>query len=223
MIDILAQQMKDRIRKGQPYTDNLDMTITQLTGIARRHAEMVKKINGDQTLTSMGKQGKLAEFSRGEIARNYADVTRPLRKALGHAKAQKSGMQPPAIDRTDLVGEARRREVRDYLRSLPLDQRTTAAFNLARDPACAQAIIDAPAMLTGLMQVHQDQIREAYTEQVVEQAHGPRLREVEAMEEDYTAAQQVAIVLWNELQKASGMTVPAFAEFMAPLEAQADR
>ncbi|AWN47152.1 hypothetical protein DK419_13195 [Methylobacterium terrae] len=215
--------MLNRIRQDQPYTDSLKRLIETTGDMSAQFHAMATKLGRNPDLTPVGQRAELSKYLKGDFAPRFAAVTRPLRKAQGYAKAQRAGFKPPPIDRTDPIGEMRRQEMRSYLRSLPPGERTAAAYALAEDPEGASAIIDAPALLSGILPHQQNEIRERHEAAEIERKHGPALAALEAQEEDYEWASALATVVRNEMQEASGMTRDAFEDFMQVIEADADK
>lgn len=72
-------------------------------------------------------------------------------------------LSEPQIDRTDAIAAAQRREVRDYLRSLPLGERANLVIEADADPIFAVAALELP-QLAGLDAGLLDHARKAYAE-----------------------------------------------------------
>jgi hypothetical protein len=98
------------------------------------------------------------------------------KRELGELR-EKVKLAPP--DKTDLVAAMRRQEMRSYLRGLPSDERNRVlarADNL--DPETALAIVEMPAMYSGVMEVDRNQLVDA----ALQAQHGedvPRIKELE--------------------------------------------
>jgi hypothetical protein len=88
-----------------------------------------------------------------------AKASEPIRRGLAHFQARRENLRTPPPNPNDVVGELRRQEIRSFLASLPLEQRVSAARELAKDPDGASAILDAPAVLSGLPNEHFEQLK----------------------------------------------------------------
>jgi hypothetical protein len=118
--------------------------IKHLFGLQSRRAAKRRELESDQSLSDIGRRERESEFAKSLIP-NLVELTKPLRRAKADAAAARAKIKLPEIDKTDLVGELRRREIRDYVRGLPLGERMKAVDSLDGDQLVA--ILDAPAML----------------------------------------------------------------------------
>lgn len=220
------QAMTDRVRKGQPHTDHALSTIQALAEVETRHSAVATKLEGDGNLSPVGRRSKLVETVRNERLGEFARASRAVRKALGRFEAQRAGLGLPKPDRTDIVGELQRQEIRGYLRSLEPGARLTLAQEIATNPEQAAALFDTPAFTCGLddfaLQMPESKTFDRLRAAAVEKLHGPALAEIAAIEGDYQEVHQVAVYVRSELFKASGMSREGFEATMQSLEAVAD-
>lgn len=211
----MRDTMIGRVRVGQPHTEHAVTTIHGIFDIGDSIKVLAKNLDGDRHLTSAGRQAKVTETVRAKSMKEFAQASRAVRKALGRFEAQRAGLGLPKVDRTDAVGELRRQEIRAYVRSLPLADRMKAA----RDATIADALLDAPPVLSGLEPDFHAKLQDTR----VRELHGPALAELDAQERDYREVEAVAVIVRNELFQASGLSREGFEEQMRPLEAEADR
>lgn len=220
------QTMLERVRKGQPHTEHAIQSIQRLTDLGMTVTKMARTLEGDRNLTPTGARSKMAETIRTKTLAEFAQASRPVRKALSHTEAQRAGLTLPPVDRTDQVGEMRRKEIRDFLRSLPPQARRVRAEDLARHPEGQAAIFDAPDYLSGLddasLGMPESRTFERMKSAAIHQIHGSRLAELDGIESDYQEVAQVAAMVRNELFEKSGMSREGFEAAIQPLEAAAD-
>jgi hypothetical protein len=220
------QSMIDRVRKGHAHSDHAIETINAIGEVGTRHAAIAARLEGDRNLTSVGRQSKLAEMVRNERLGEYARASRAVRKALGRFEAQRAGLGLPPADRTDVVGEMRRAELRGNLKGLAPGERLKRAQELASHPDYATVLFDMPAFASGLdddaLRMPESRTFDRLREAAIEKLHGPALAHIDAVEADYREVEQVAVHVRNELFKASGMSREGFEAAMQPLEAAAD-
>lgn len=218
MIHPARNTLTSRVRTGQPYTENLLKTIDGLFAEEARLQQTRASIAGDPSLSDIGRNNKLADAVKGDLAHVVARHGRAVRKALWHVASERAAMKPPDVDPTDVLGELRRQEIRAHLRSLPVGERQKVAIEFSQDNDYIAAITDAPPSLSGLDQ----QLHRSITTDYVERTFGPRLKELKGIEDDYTNAKGALDIVRGKLQEASGFSPSAFEEFMQPLEAAAD-
>ena len=138
------------------------------------------------------------------LVRNFEELSRPVRLAKADAAAKRASFTLPPTDKTDMAGELRRQEMRAYVRSLPLEDRMNAVEKL--DDTAILAILDAPAMLSGLPEDRHAHIKNAY----LEHQFGKQLRELESVDEDNTALEAAAVMVRRDLQMGAGLTNAEF-------------
>ncbi len=101
------------------------------------------------------------------------------------------------------------------MRSLPPEQRFNAALS---DPAILEAVIAAPAGLSGLpIERHK-----ALADDALKERYGEQLAEVSEVEEVYTTASSALGMAGGDLFKASGMRKEHFDELLGGLERSVD-
>lgn len=204
-----------RIPTDLPYSETARSSVEAVFGIAERLAKRKADLDADPNLSPAGQEAALAAFVTKGVAKNFADATRPIRKALSHVEAQRAGFKVEPPDRTDHVAEMRRQEIRTYVRNLPLADR----FSAANDPIAREAVLDAPVVsLSGLPADRFKLLADNY----IAEKFGAKLSQIEPVEDVYVNANSGAQIVRKQLQEASGLKPEAFEEMMQPLEAAAD-
>jgi hypothetical protein len=127
-------------------------------------------------------------------------------------------LQPP--DKTDLVGELRRREIRDWLRGLPVEKRRNfIARNLDHlEPEVALAIVSAPAELSGALEAD----RKVLVDRALQAQHGAAINEVLELERGIEIAEHAVSAVRAEIARDVGVPDPhQWNQLAAPFEKQA--
>lgn len=194
-----------RIAPNAPRTDLLRGIVGNLFGLSQRLDAERSKLKADTGLSDVGRREKEAEFARG-LVKNLIELTKPLRRGQAEAAAKRAAMQPKPIDRSDIVGELQRRELREFVRSLPLEKRVEAVFTLGDEHL--EAITSAPAILSGLPDDRYAKIVEIQREK----QFGSQIRALESDDEDLTAVGSAGQMVRRNLQVASGLSD---ADFLA--------
>lgn len=158
------------------------------------------KVQADKHLSLEGKRAKAAEAAKGTV-KDLLEASKGQRWALAQVLGEKMHMRPRPVASEDARGELRRSEVRAYIRSLPPGQRITTAMEMAADDEALDALLDAPAALSGLPAEQFKHLGDLYSQR----HHGKRLAELEVMEEDAMVAKAGVDVVLNELKSASGL------------------
>lgn len=216
----------DRVKLGQPHTGTVIQIIQDVANLGDRLTTTGARLATDRNLTPDGQRSKLAELVRTDLVKAYATASRQARKAPAFFRAQREALGLPEIDKSDLAGELKRQEMRAFLRSLPAAKRRAMLNELEGEIDRVQAVLDAPAYMSGL---DDDALGMPHTdtyarlkERVVTRLHGPKIAALDAQADDYACAVGMATAIRQQLFQASGLTRDGFEELVQPLEAAAD-
>jgi hypothetical protein len=192
--------MKDEFLKRLPASAAEERALVeQLFGIPRTVAEKRAAILSDGRLSDAGKAADIRNMATGAPLQHLRVIRQRAANIAADAKNARLAMQPKAPDRSDLAGEARRREMRDYLRSLPAEQRLRMAMESAE---MTEAVIDAPhPALSGLSAEHLDLVRDGH----MEKTFGPQLRDIEKREEVVEVLNSAVEVASSQFMRESGL------------------
>jgi hypothetical protein len=78
-------------------------------------------------LSAVGRREKEAAFAKS-LVRNFVELGRPCRLAKADAAAKRESFKLPEPDKSDVVAELGRQEIRSYVRSLPRDEQMQATL-----------------------------------------------------------------------------------------------
>ncbi|WP_281803501.1 hypothetical protein [Methylocystis echinoides] len=190
--------MKQRIPEKYA-TQRADIEAAAL--IVSRLEEKAKAVRADAHLSEAGRWDALRKELAGGARSHLAQLQKNNLAALASIAAQKKALLPAVKDRTDTIGEMRRAELRAFLRGLPQGERTKMA--LSGDPAMIEALVDQPAVLSGLSEELRAQAVDVY----VAKTHGETAARIEA---DQEALENVRVALHLakiDLERISGAPV----------------
>jgi hypothetical protein len=141
------------------------------------------------------------------------------RQTIKNAKAElselKAKVKPLATDKTDLVSAMLRAEMRDWLRSKPQAERDKITSDPEKlDPQIAQAVMEMPAALTGVSEMHRD----ALIQRAVQAEHGETIAQIEELERGIELAEKAVESSRYEIRKDTGLDQRTFDELAAPIE-----
>jgi hypothetical protein len=152
----------------------------------------------------------LREAGLPNVTKSRFNALRPLRRDV---EARLADMKPYEIDRTDMVAEMHRQEVRHALRSMG-QEKAIRLVERGDDESVIDAVLSAPPILTGLP----EGVRKMAVERRLDQRHGPErlalaelVAAAETVDRAFAAAQE-------EMRHAAGMTVHDFRQLAKAVE-----
>jgi len=175
-----------------------------------------KQIAADNRYTEQGRQ----EQHRNHLLHQAVPVFHQGRRAISKAKQEldemRGRLQLPKTDPTDAAGAIARMEIRTWLRGLPQGERDkiTRAENI--DPNIRSAIIDAPAVMTGVADSHLNLLKE----KVLRETHGSLMDEIAELASAIDVAASAVEAGRDSARIDTGMTPEQFNEAAAPIEAR---
>jgi hypothetical protein len=180
---------------AHPATAELRKAAENCFTVAQNFANYCDELAQDRFLTADGKRAKLAE-ARTKYEREMETARAPIDSAAKGVERLRGQIKLAPIDRTDAVAEMRRAELRTYMRSLSEPARMGALLAPQPDPQILDAVLDAPAALSGVSAEHYALAKTAREKQL----HGAKLDAVEALQEIIGEANAAAAVARNDLR-----------------------
>ena len=156
-------------------------------------------------------------MARAEV-RVLLDAARPQQAGMAQVRGQRGEMKPKPLDRADAVGELRRQEIRAFIRKTPIGQRYKTVDELALDADALEAVMDAPAALSGLPPDQYGQLRAVY----MKKHFGEQTARIDALEEDLLVAGGAVDMCMTALKQASGMHDGDFKKLVEETQADLD-
>jgi hypothetical protein len=156
-LKLMLLQQQTLIERAGPHREN----VRHLFGLSDRLANEKRRLESDQNLSPIGRREKEAEFAK-PLIRNFVELSRAVRLAKADAAAKRANFKLPAHDKTDIVGEQKRQELRTFLRNLPSSERVAALDTLGNDGVLA--VLDAPPALSGIPADRHEFIKTRYLE-----------------------------------------------------------
>jgi hypothetical protein len=209
-----------------------DFPVTPGTTMAKLKDAYVTAFNAvdaiEERKASSAKSGKFTADGLVDDALQFAlnnavPTFKRGRDAIGAAKkelaARREKLQLSAPDKSDIAGAYLRREIRDRLTAMPAKERD--AFmneNVERmDPVVAEAILTAPAWLSGVAESYRKQL----TDKALQAQHGDAVTELQELERAIEVATSAVETGRDEVRIEAGVHDPhAFDQLAAPIEAK---
>jgi hypothetical protein len=158
------------------------------------------ELTKDQRLTPVGQREKLGEFALQESLQRLRKLRSLVGPRVTRFNERIAALKPfPPRQRDDLVGELRDRELRDFVRSLPPEERRKAVREGSEE--LKRAVLAAPAELSGL----RSDMYAALHGEAIEAAHGDALDELRALDEATRRATSALDRAEAAVRRASGL------------------
>jgi hypothetical protein len=171
--------------------------ITQAFGLPNAVKGKVTEIRKDARLSEDAKRDDIRSMVLGTPLAHLKQLHGRVAAMTADLTNLKKTFAPKVANRADVFGEMERRELRDYVRSLPPEKRLRAVMD---DPALTEAVLLGHPSLSGLSTHSEDGAPSQFDivrESFLEQTYGAQLRGVEAREqvlEVVNSALKVAII-----------------------------
>src|ERR1019366_8010762 len=177
-----------------PHVANLKSIVESSFALGALIDSAKKRSADDLNLSAAGRTAHVAKVAQDNIL-PLVQVTAAARKMMRYNADRRSSLKPPVPPRDDTVGELRRQELRAFARSLKLAERLPFALDHP------EAILDAPAALSGLPQDQFSKVRETY----LAAKFAPEIAEIDILDEDLSTVRAAHDLALNELRSNSGM------------------
>jgi hypothetical protein len=211
------QSILDRFNKyAHPKTAALVRSAEHCLTIAEQFANQRARLDADNHLTAAGRSAKLTDSLTKQFARDMRDARAPIEAAAKDVERLRGNIKPTAVDRTDVVAAMERAEIRAFIRGLPSGDKIAALLKQA-DPKILDAVLDAPAALSGVPEEHYARAKTAREEQL----HGPQLREIDALKAVVDEANAAATIARADLAAVVEMDQASFDKLVMPIEKKA--
>jgi hypothetical protein len=177
----------------------------EMVDSAKKHAA------ADTHLSAAGRVAYVEKVAQGNI-KMLTEVTAAARKAVRYNADRRSNLKPPTPDRHDMVGAMERAELRAHAKSLKIVERLPFALEYP------EAILDAPACLSGLPADQFAKVRQSY----IEAKFGPEIAEIDLLDEDLAIVTATHGLALAELRANAGMSEQAFSKMVDKITHETD-
>src|ERR1019366_7891192 len=158
-----------------PHVEGLKSIVETSFALGAMIDSAKKRAADDLNLSEAGRAAHVAKVAQDNV-RPLTEVTAAACKAGRFNADRRASLKPPEPRRDHLVGEMRRQELRAFARSIKTAERLPFALDHP------EAILDAPAALSGLPEDQFLKVRENY----VAAKFGPEIAEIELLDEDFS-------------------------------------
>lgn len=204
-------RIKNFLKRIPPDAAAVARNVETSFRLADRFKQKAIEIRSNEKLSAQGKREELAALASGGFAGHWGQLQREADRALARIAGEIGGLRKRARDSLGEFAAGMQREVRDYLRSLNDSDRRRLVIE-TQDPLVLSSILAAPAFLSGLNAEIYDHVEA----RVVENAFGPRLKELEVEHNAWQNAAAAAQVAANEIANEAGITVEGFKKLSVP-------
>ena len=192
--------MLDQFLERLPATAKVERElIATVLGIPENLKTKIAEIRGDGDLNDAAKVRKIKELALGDPLSHLKQLSSRAAAMSTDLANLRQTMQPKQPDRADLFGESQRRELRDYVRTLPPAERARLVME---DQAVTEAVLLAHPRLSGLSSEQLEAVKQAYTER----NFGPQLAGIEQREKILAEVNSAIEHATNMFRREAGLT-----------------
>ncbi len=195
-------ELASRFSKA-PHVDGLRTVLNSAFLLGEQIDTIKARVANDPHLSDTGRKAEVAKFAIDSVEA-LIKITTPMRKAVRWNQDRRESLKLPEHSRDDLVGELRRQELRAFARSLKMVERLPFAMEHP------DAVLDAPAALSGLPADQYSRVRESY----ITAKFGPEIREIEVLDEDLSTVKAGHDLALAELRDNAGLGEQAFSKLV---------
>jgi hypothetical protein len=193
----------------------LKATLARALDIAEQFHGDVEFLQLDKNLSDAGRDNARQAKLRAAV-RDLRDARAPVNALEKKLAEKRAAVAIPPFDPNDVVGFLRRQELRATLRATDRGARVS----LLQDPAFADAMLEQPPALSGLLPT-ENLLVESVKKERLASLFAPQLAEIDALEQTVAEAMSIVNVARNDLKAHSGFEQQsAFEEFVKPIEAR---
>jgi hypothetical protein len=194
-----------------PHVEGLKSNVETIFALGLMVDSAKKRAADDLLLSEAGRKAHVAKISIDNV-KPLTEATAGARKAARFNADRRAALKPPTPPRDDITGEMKRAEIRAFARSLKMAERLPFALEHP------EAILDAPAALSGLPEDQFSKVREAY----ISAKFGPEIAEIELLDEDLATVRAAHDLALAELRSNSGMPEREFAKMVEKVTFEID-
>jgi hypothetical protein len=173
-----------------------------------------RQLAADTRYTDQGRQDQF----KNHVLHQAVPVFQLGRRAISRAKQELADMrgrlQLPKADPTDAAGAIARMEIRTWLRSLPQAERDKITRSENIDPQIRSAILEAPAVMTGVAESHLDLMKE----KALRELHGSVMDEIAELSSAIDMAASAVEAGRDSTRIDTGLTADQFDAAAKPIE-----
>lgn len=175
-----------------------------------------RQLASDTRFTDQGRQDQFKNHVLHQAVPVFHQGRRAISRARQELEEMRGRVQPPKGDPTDAAGAIARMEMRTWLRGLPQSERDKITIAEDIDPQLRAAILEAPAMLTGVAQTHLNLLKE----KALREVHGSLIDEIAKLSSAIDVAASAVEAGRDSTRLDTGMTPEQFDAAAKPIEAR---
>lgn len=190
----------DREMTREPFA-GIAGVYSKMSGLIATATDRANAIRRDPDLSEKGRANSLRKMVESEVAPQIKSAADALGRSREWITTKRASLAPAKPDPTDLAGALMRQELRAYFRALEPSTRTAAIIAGNVDPQMAQAILEAPAFLSGTT----DEQRKRLVETAALAAHPDAALEMGEVEEAIEVASNAFRAAVKTVEETTGL------------------
>lgn len=214
MPSLRTQQLLDRIPSGHRQSDAMRRVVETTLTLGERFQARRRELHADPKLTGIGRSETLKAELLKTYARDLRDAKEPIRKARAELDALRSAVKVRPGNPADVSEALLRTEIRSTLFAMNPSDRAAVLVNPATDVRIVEAVLSAPALLSGVDPNVMGHVEEAYQAA----KFGPQMEEITELEEIVASAEAAAQIARDDIRATLEMDERAFDQLVKPIE-----
>jgi hypothetical protein len=199
-------QFITRLPKGAP-TIAFDH-IGNAFQLAQKAAAQISAIRADTNLSRAGQAVAIEKALTGGLLGHLQQIRADVDKRLSDAVGQRAVLRDRTM-KAQNFDALQKSEARQMLSRMPADERRKMA--LSGDPLLTEAIMNAPAYLSGL----DDEVYSRIATQAVEESFGQHLKEIDVLEQTFETARAAVQTATDDVRRSTEFEPAEFARLAA--------
>ena len=172
------------------------------------------QLAADTRYTDQGRQDQFKSHVLQQAVPVFQQGRRTISRAKRELEDMRARLQLPKVDAADAAGAIARMEMRTWLRGLPQSERDKITIADDIDPQLRAAILEAPAMLTGVAQTHLNLLKE----KALRELHGSLIDDIAELSTAIEMAASAVEAGRDSARADTGMTAEQFDAAARPIE-----
>jgi hypothetical protein len=194
-----------------PHVEGMKSTVAAIFELGLMIDSAKKHAAADLHLSDAGRVAYVAKMAVDNVP-TLVQVTAAARKAGRFNTDRRANLKPTPPPRDDVVGAMERAELRTFARGLKGAERLPFAIEHA------EAMLSAPAALSGLPADQFEKVKQTY----IEAKFGPQIAEIEILNEDLSTVRAAHDLALAELRANAGLSEREFSKMVEKVTFEID-
>ena len=199
---------------SHPQAAAMRRVVEDALAVASQFAARRAELDADPKLTSLGRKETLKQELVRRHARDLRDARAPITVAKARLEMLRNAVQAKPSEPDSVSAALLATEIRSAVFAMAPLERAALVTNERTDPRIIEAVLTAPALLSGVDANTMAQIEATYAQA----RFGSEMAEIEELSELIGNAEATVTVAREDLRSALDMDTRSFDQLVAPIE-----